>query len=155
MPVSPVGDLAAVSFRRFSIGTVFGLPFVDIDIEVYLWDLKFVVLLSHLPKQNPLLINAEDMETHIICKDCFFIILGYLPIPIFSAPLAIKYSTLIDLQAQVTVYHRRPHLKDLSTIASLLLGLVKYYTTRNYLLSMDDIKNANSSLLVLKFSHKK
>ena len=154
MPVSPVGDLAAVSFRRFSIGTVFGLPFVDIDIEVYLWDLKFVVLLSHLPKQNPLLINAEDMETHIICKDCFFIILGYLPIPIFSAPLAIKYSTLIDLQAQVTVYHRRPHLKDLSTIASLLLGLVKYYTTRNYLLSMDDIKNANSSLLVLKFSHK-
>ena len=153
MPVGPLGGLAAVSFRRFSIGTVFGLPFVDIDVEVYLWDLKFLILLSRLPKRNPLLVNAEDMETHVICKDCFFIILGYLPIPIFAAPLSFKYSTLVDIQAQVILYHRRPEFKDLGTIASLLLGLVKYYTTRNYLLSMDDMKNANSSLLVLKFSH--
>ena len=153
MPVSPLGDLLAVSFRRFSIGTIFGLPFVDIDAEVYLWDLKFVILLSRLPRQTPLLINAANMETHIICKDCFFVILGFLPIPIFAAPLSVKYSTLIDFQAQLTIYHRRPDFKDLGTIASLLVGLVKYYTTKDYLLSMDDVKAANSSLLVLKLSH--
>ena len=153
MPVSPLGDLLAVSFRRFSIGTISGLPFVDIDTEVYLWDLKFVILLSRLPRQTPLLINAANMETHIICKDCFFVILGFLPIPIFAAPLSVKYPTLIDFQAQLTIYHRRPDFKDLGTIASLLVGLVKYYTTKDYLLSMDDIKAANSSLLVLKLSH--
>ena len=153
MPVSPLGDLLAVSFRRFSIGTIFGLPFVDIDAEVYLWDLKFVILLSRLPRQTPLLINAANMETHIICKDCFFVILGFLPIPIFAAPLSVKYSTLIDIQAQLTIYHRRPDFKDLGAIASLLVGLVKYYTTKDYLLSMDDVKAANSSLLVLKLSH--
>ena len=153
MPVSPIGDLAAISFRRISIGTIFGFPFVDIDTEVYLWDLKFVMLLSRLPKRNPLVINAEEMETRIICKDCFFVILGYLPIPIFAAPLSIKYATLIDVQAQVTIFHRRPDFKDLSTIASLLVGLFKYYTNKDYLLSMEDIKNANSTLLVLKLSH--
>ena len=153
IPVSPTGDLSAISFRRLSIGTVFGLPFVDIDTEVYLWDLKFVILLSRLPKRNPLLINAEEIETRIICKDCFFVILGYLPIPIFAAPISIKYSTVIDVQAQVTIYHRRPDFKDLSTIASLLVGILKYYTNKNYLLSMEDIKNANSTLLVLKLSH--
>ena len=153
MPLSILGDLAAISFRRFSIGTVFGLPFVDVDVEVYLWDLKFVILLSRLPKTNPLLINAEEMETRIICKDCFIVILGYLPIPIFAAPLSIKYAALIDVQAQVTLYHRRPDFKDLSTIASLLVGIVKYFTDRNYLLSMKDIQNANGTLLVLKLSH--
>ena len=155
MPISLTGDMAAISLKRFSIGTVFGLPFVDVDIEVYLWDLKFVILLSHLPKRNQLLINSEEMETHIICKECFIVILGYLPIPIFAAPLSVKYATILDLQAQLTIYHRRPDLKDLGTIASLLVGLTKYYTDRNYLLSTEDVQNSNSSLLVLKLSHEK
>ena len=153
MPLSVTGDVAAVSFRRFSIGTVYGLPFVDMDIELYLWDLKFVILLSHLPRRNSLLINAEEMETRIICKDCFIVILGYIPIPIFASPLSIKYASVIDLQAQLTIYHRRPDFKDLSTIASLLVGLIKYYTNRNYLLSMNDMPTGNNTLLVLKLSH--
>ena len=153
MPVSPVGDLAGISLRRFSIGSIFGVPFVDINIDVYLWDLKFLILLSHLPKTNPLLINAEEMETRIICKDCFFIIVGPYPIPIFAAPFSIKYATLVDLQGQATIYHRRPDFKDLGTIGSLLVGLLKFYTNVNYLLSLEDFKTANSTLLVLKFSH--
>ncbi|XP_078377353.1 uncharacterized protein LOC144660575 isoform X1 [Oculina patagonica] len=153
MPVSPVGDLAGISLSRFAIGTAFGVPFVDINTEMYLWDLKFVILLSHLPKTNPLLINAEEMETRITCIDCFFIILGPFPIPIFAAPFSIKYATLIDVQAQTTFYHRRPDLKDLSSIASLLAGLLKFYTDRQYLLSLEDFKTTNSTLLVLKLSH--
>lgn len=154
IPVTPTGDLLAISLRRFTIGSAFGVPFVDINAEVYLWDLKFVILLSRLPKTNPLLINAEEMQTHIICKDCFFIIVGYWPIPIFAAPFSIKYATLIDVKAQATIYHRRPEFKDFSTIASLLVGLLRYYTERNYLLSLEDLKTANSTLLVLKLSHK-
>lgn len=153
MPVRPVGDLAGISLSRFAIGTAFGVPFVDINTEIYLWDLKFVVLLSHLPKTNPLLINAEEMETRITCRDCFFIIVGPFPIPIFAAPFSIKYATLIDVQAQATIYHRRPDLKDLSSIASLLAGLLKFYTDRQYLLSLEDFKTTNSTLLVLKLSH--
>lgn len=65
MPVTPTGNLGAISLRRFTIGSAFGVPFVDIDGEIYLWDLKFVILLSRLPKKNPLLINAQDMETHL------------------------------------------------------------------------------------------
>ena len=153
IPVSPVGDLAGISLSRFAIGTAFGVPFVDINTEIYLWDLKFVVLLSHLPKTNPLLINAEEMETRIICTDCFFITVGSFPIPIFAAPFSIKYATLNDVQAQATIYHRRPDLKDLSSIASLLAGLLKFFTDRHYLLSLEDFKTTNSSLLVLKLSH--
>ena len=153
MPVTPTGDLAAISLSRFTIGSAFGVPFVDIDGEVYLWDLKFVILLSRLPKTNPLLINAEEMETHLVCKDCFFIIVGFWPIPIFAAPFSIKYATLIDVKAQATIYHRRPEFKDFSTIASLLVGLLKYYNNRHYLLSLEDFKSSNSSLLVLKLSH--
>ena len=152
IPVSPIGDLGAFSLRRFSIGSSFGVPFVDIDVEVYLWDLKFVILLSRLPN-TPLLIHAAEMETHIICKDCFFIILGYWPIPIFAAPFSIKYATLIDVTAQATIYHRRPDFRDFGQIASFLVGLLKYFTNRHYLLSLEDFKNTNSTLFVLKLSH--
>ena len=152
-PVDLTGDLAGISLSRFAIGTAFGVPFVDINTEIYLWDLKFVVLLSHLPKTNPLLINAKEMETRLVCRDCFFIIVGPFPIPIFAAPFSIKYATLIDVQAQATIYHRRPDLKDLSSIASLLAGLLKFYTNRHYLLSLEDFKTTNSTLLVLKLSH--
>ena len=153
IPVSLGGNLAGISLSKFAIGSVFGVPFVDIDVEVYLWDLMHLILLSNLPKNNPLLINAEEMETHLTCKDCFFIIVGPFPIPIFAAPLSIKYATLIGAKAQVTIYHRRPDYRDFGTVASLLVGLVKFYTNRNYLLSKEDFKTANSTLLVLKFSH--
>ena len=153
LPVSRSGDLAAISLRRFSIGSAFGVPFVDIDGEMYLWDLKFLILLSRLPKTNPLVINAAEMETRIICKDCFFIIVGFWPIPIFGAPFSIKYPTVIDVTAQATIFHRRPDFRDFSEIASLLVGLLKYFTNPHYLLSLEDFKNTNSTLLVLKLSH--
>ena len=153
MPVTLTSDLAAISLSRFTIGSAFGVPFVDIDAEAYLWDLKYVILLSRLPKNNPLLINAGEMETRIICKDCFFIIKGVWPIPIFAAPFSVNYATLTDVKAQATIYHRRPEFKDFSAIASLLVGLLRYYTDRNYLLSLDDFKTANSTLLVFKLTH--
>lgn len=153
MPVTLTSDLAAISLSRLTIGSVFGVPFVDIDAEVYLWDLKYVILLSRLPKYNPLLINAGEMETHIICKDCFFIIKGVWPIPIFAAPFSVNYATLTDVKVQATIYHTRPSFKDFGTIASLLVSLLRYYTDRNYLLSLNDFKTANSTLLVLKLSH--
>lgn len=152
-PITLASDLAAMSLSRFTIGSAFGVPFVDIDAEVYLWDLKYVILLSRLLKDNPLLINAGEMETRIICKDCFFIIKGVWPIPIFAAPLSVSYATLTDVKAQARIYHRRPQFKDFGTIASLLVGLLRYYTDRNYLLSLHDFKTANSTLLVLKLSH--
>ena len=154
MPVSPTGDLGAISLRRLTVGVAFNVPFVDINSEAYLWDLKFLILLSRLPKRNPLLINAAEMETHIICRDCFIIIVGYWPIPIFAAPFSIKYPTLTDVTAQATIYHRRPDFRDFSEIASLLGGLLKYYSDRHYLLSLEDLETANSTFLVLKLSHK-
>ena len=150
MPITLPIYLMGISLSRFSIGSAFGVPFVDISTEVYLWDLVQVVLLSKLPK-HPLLINVEEMETRIICKDCFFIIVGVYPVPIFAAPLSIKHATLIGLQAQATIYHRRPDFGDFSEFGTLLVGLLKFFTDVNYLLSFDDFKN--SSLLVVKLSH--
>ena len=152
LPVGPFGNLAGISLNRFTIGSAFGIPFVDINTEVYFWDLKYLILLSNLPK-SPLLINAEEMETHIICRDCFFIILGGFPIPIFAAPFVMNYATLIGAKAQTTIYHRRPDFRDLRTVASLLVSLRKFFTEKDYLLSEADFKTANSTFLVLKFSH--
>jgi len=146
LPVTPGSNLAGFSLSRFSIGTASGVPYVDISTEIYLWDLLQLLLLSNIPKQS-FITNAEEMETRIICKDCFFIIEGAFPIPIFAAPLSIKYPTLINLHGQVTIYHRRP---DYGEIGSLLVRLLKFYTDVNYLLSFDDFKN--STLLLVKLS---
>ena len=145
-------SLAGVSLRRLSIGTTFGVPFIDIDVDVYLWQLHYLLLLSNLPKDNPMLINAEDMETRIMCKDCFIVILGSIPVPVFAAPFYMEYATLVDARAHVTIYHRRPEFKDFGVLASFVGGLFKFFTDRNYLLSMTDFASVNSSLLVVKFS---
>ena len=147
LPVRAGSNLAGVSLSRFSIGSAFGVPYVDISTEIYLWDLLQLLILSNIPKQS-FITNAEEMETRIICKDCFFIIVGAFPIPIFATPFSIKYPTLINLLGQVTVYHRRP---DYSEIGSLLVRLLEFYTDVNYLLSFDDFQN--STLLVVKLSH--
>ena len=147
LPVTPGSNLAGVSLSRFSIGSSFGVPYVDISTEIYLWDLLQLSLLSNIPKQS-FITNAKEMETRITCKDCFFIIVGAFPIPIFAAPFSIKYPTLINLYGQVTIFHRRP---DYHEIGSLLVRLLKFYTDVNYLLSFDDFKN--STLLVVKLSH--
>lgn len=66
------------------------------DIELYLWDFKFVIFLLYFFKRNLLFINVEEMEICIICKDCFIIILGYILILIFVLLLFIKYVIVID-----------------------------------------------------------
>ena len=147
LPITPGSNLAGVSLSKFSIGSAFGVPYVDLSTEIYLWDLLQLLLLSNIPKQ-PFITNAGEMETRIICRDCFFIIVGAFPIPIFAAPFVIDYPTLINLYGQVTIYHRRP---DYNEIGSLLVRLLRFYTDVNYLLSFDDFKN--STLSVVKLSH--
>ena len=155
--IASIPRLSGVIFREFTIGTAFGLPYVDTDIEVYFWDLVFLLPLSHLPKNNPLIVNARDMESHIVCTDCFFVILGGIPVPIFAAPFYFRYSSLIDVHAHGTVYHKRPGFNDFGIIASFITGLMKFFTDKDYLLSMKDFGGVNASkeFFVVKLNHER